>query len=694
MDMDLDLDELDGPNQAPSRSTRFAPKNSKFKPKPKTRPLKPKFDTSFVLPSTKEESVESLIASVDAGNTIKVEMESSCKTTSNRDDIVKMDTDLKTKGNQQEDLMEEDHRKDEDPVVREIDVFFTPSLDSNSLLYVLQYPLKPCWRPYELDEQCEEVRVKPASSEVEIDLSVDLDSKNYDPDLNTKGKMTKQVLSSSWKFPCRSGYAVGVLKGNKLHLNPVHAAVQLRPSLHHFGSGALRKKNMVHYDEGAVKDEKLVGTSKKQNKQTEVLNDTMKDLGENWIHLKYHGSKSNASTKYLQKMVGEEGSEIEFSMSSFDYVNSFCPGASNRQGGPSKRDLFKLSLEDRLKTWLCQVAPIHRFDVLKYLLAPSDSVEDLLEVLKKLCYLVQGLWVPKSSLLELQGLDALVRDYTLFLFSKSHCISKSDLPQKSKLKNAMENVLRVFAVQRSALRDWKFKEPKDMSFVQLHPDIVMEQEQVWETRGEKLNTQIYGERSGHGLKNPSKTDRTGRLVSMENASKGLLKTSTKTPAKTFISDETREALLKTLQKLFQGNKVCSFQRICQLLRDVAISKDVHAKGGALERSAAAGLDAPPEELRAIINQVAIDIHGVYVPRTPTDHSYDGLRKAVIDLLLVEGPNAKLKKANIIEAAKIALKRDEIPMAEYNKVMSELCVSRGSVWVLKSGDRSPDDKMHS
>lgn len=58
---------------------------------------------------------------------------------------------------------------------------------------------------------------------------------------------------------------------------------------------------------------------------------------------------------------------------------------------------------------------------------------------------------------------------------------------------------------------------------------------------------------------------------------------------------------------------------------MAISKDVHAKGGALERSAATVLDAPPEELRAIINQVAIDIHGVYVSRTSTDHSYDGLR---------------------------------------------------------------------
>lgn len=130
----MDLDELDSPRQASSRSTRFAPKNSKFKPKPKTKPLKPEFGTSSVLPSTKEESAELLIAGVDVGNTVKIEMDSSCKATSNRDDILKMDTDLKTEGNQPEDLMEEDHHKDGDPVVREIDVFFTPSLDSDSLV--------------------------------------------------------------------------------------------------------------------------------------------------------------------------------------------------------------------------------------------------------------------------------------------------------------------------------------------------------------------------------------------------------------------------------------------------------------------------------------------------------------------------------------------------------------------------------
>lgn len=37
--------------------------------------------------------------------------------------------------------------------------------------------------------------MKPASSEVEIDLSMDVDSKNYDQDCGSTMKMTKQVSS-------------------------------------------------------------------------------------------------------------------------------------------------------------------------------------------------------------------------------------------------------------------------------------------------------------------------------------------------------------------------------------------------------------------------------------------------------------------------------------------------------------------
>lgn len=627
--MDMNLDDLD-PNPGLSRRARFAPKNSKFKPKPKTEAS----NSDSIQPVKSESNSDSI-------GIVKAEIE---------DVSVKIDTELKLDPMEDpikedlisEDLMELDEELD-DHVVREIDVYFTPSVDVNTKLYVMQYPLKPCWRPYELDEQCEEVRVKSDTSEIEIDLSVDVDSKNYDSSNGVR--MSKQVLVSSGNLPCRSGYAVGVLVGNKLHLNPVNGAVQLRPSLKHL---------KTEDDKKAVK---------------KVKSDNVEGPGEkdDWIHLKYNGVRSDGSSQYLRKMMVEERDEIRFLMSSGEYVDSFCPRMPNKQSGPSRSELLKLPLEDRFKTWICDTGPVHRFNVLKYL-ATCESEEDILVLIKKLCCLVQGLWVAKSSLLKLEGVEALVRDYALYLFSKNHRINFSDIPKKMKLKNAMEDVLKVFAVRRPDLKDWKFKEPKDLSFVQKHPDIVNEQDQAWEARGEKLYIQIYG-------KEPPKMDITAtRVAPKANANRSVHEASVQPPpAKTVISNKNREVLLKAIEKLLHTHKVCNFQRLGQLLRDTS-------------------LEAPPppeRELREIIKEVAIDIHGVFVPKTSPDHAYDGLRKTVIDLLIVEGPNAKLRKAAIIEAGKIRLKRADIPTIEYNKVMQELCLSRGSVWMLKSGDNSAD-----
>ncbi|EHA8590248.1 putative DNA-directed RNA polymerase III subunit RPC5 [Cocos nucifera] len=84
----------------------------------------------------------------------------------------------------------------EDTVVREIDVFFSPApLDEDTCLYVMQYPLRPSWRPYQLNERCEEVRVKPKQLKMEVDLSLDIDSENYDRDVDEPLQIEKQVLA-------------------------------------------------------------------------------------------------------------------------------------------------------------------------------------------------------------------------------------------------------------------------------------------------------------------------------------------------------------------------------------------------------------------------------------------------------------------------------------------------------------------
>ncbi|WMV07533.1 hypothetical protein MTR67_000918 [Solanum verrucosum] len=63
-----------------------------------------------------------------------------------------------------------------------------------------------------------------------------------------------RTITMSWMpLPtCASGYAVGVLIGDKLHLNPVHAVVQLRPSKWNLKESELKKNVIANNDEESV----------------------------------------------------------------------------------------------------------------------------------------------------------------------------------------------------------------------------------------------------------------------------------------------------------------------------------------------------------------------------------------------------------------------------------------------------------
>ncbi|KAK4801278.1 hypothetical protein SAY86_021765 [Trapa natans] len=335
MDFD-DLDNLQNPPRAPSRTTRFAPKSSKaaLKP-PKSEPhvLAPKMELSGGHSDSTEELPE-WKPSISGAAAPKNEASAS------NSSAVEMELDHKPVAGEAEPMEEDESSLDQ--VVREIEVFFNPSIDANTQLYLLQYPLRPWWRPYELDEQCKEVRVKPISAEVEIDLTIDVDSKEFDSERNSQYKMEKEVLSTSWKPPRATSYAVGLLSGNKLHLNPIHSVVQLRPSMQHLYPEVLKMKKIVTGNperNGKTGDEEKAGSSKKQGKQVESHVKQENDE-EHWVPLVFHGARSDISAKYLQKMVAQKCSPIHFAMSPYDYVNAICRGAStqnNQLEGSSRR---------------------------------------------------------------------------------------------------------------------------------------------------------------------------------------------------------------------------------------------------------------------------------------------------------------------------------------------------------------------
>ncbi|KAH0767862.1 hypothetical protein KY285_003733 [Solanum tuberosum] len=208
-----------------------------------------------------------------------------------------------------------------------------------------------------------------------------------------------------------------------LHLNPVHAVVQLRPPKWNLKESELKKNVTTNNDEKSVeiedvKEKRPVGPSKKQKKPPLIE----KDIGE--------------------KMAMEEGSPVPFSMSPVDYLNAFCPGR------PTDTDKLKilrtrlsqLPLEERVRTWLLEGPPIHRFDALKHL-ALDNSADEIIRVLQIHAQLVQGL--------------------------------------RSEFLKAATPALKSLAVERPDLNDWKLKEHPDKKFENLYGDVVREKQATW-----------------------------------------------------------------------------------------------------------------------------------------------------------------------------------------------------------------------
>lgn len=125
--MDIDIDDLiDGPKKAPARASRFAPKGSKFQPKPKPKPKTEPSSTSasVSLPTPKKEEVDD-----------KAKMKPK-----HEDNIVDMDVDI-SPDSEKVDIPDDPMKiegageevgpgdGDEDEIVQEIDVYFSPCID-------------------------------------------------------------------------------------------------------------------------------------------------------------------------------------------------------------------------------------------------------------------------------------------------------------------------------------------------------------------------------------------------------------------------------------------------------------------------------------------------------------------------------------------------------------------------------------
>ncbi|CAH2044608.1 unnamed protein product [Thlaspi arvense] len=687
----MDFDDEDKPKEV-SKARRFAPgRAGKSKPKPKPEPTAGKAeppsqsDAPSESVSKSEHDVDAKVAGPKVepevyNGPVKMEIDPKVDKLPETTEVELMEED-QVPLQEEEKADKEEEEEEEDVVVREIDVFFKPSIDANTKLYVLQYPLRPSWRPYEMDERCEEVRVNHHTSQVEIDLSMDVHSSNYDSKFGSELQMTKQTLKTTWKQPRTLDYAVGVLSGDKLHLNPVHAVSQLRPSMEYLSS---KKKQAEATEESA-------GTSKRQNNGAQASADQIPHPEDTWFSLKYHGLQSEFCSRYLNGMMANGNSSIDFNMSPDVYINSLCRGESSRNSGTkesSRRALTSLPLEERVPKLLCQGPPLFRYSVLKHY-APEVSDEDFLTVLQRHGWLVQGLWTPKTKLLNLDAPVEASRDYVLVLFNKGSTVKYSEVEATGRLREKVKSMLTVFAKERPLLRDWKFKEPTDVSFIKSYPGIAEEQAVFWKAMDEKLTSKITQggknradtSRNAAG-KNPSATVKPEIPTAISDKG-GSSRNTIPRVVRQKMPEDVRRAIPKALKKVFQAQKVCSYETICQKLRDLAVSTSNNPKADSgMAQQVALAVDAHQEELQQIISEVTVNIHGSFVSKSSPDHpECDHFREVVINLLHGSGPGAKIMKANVFAAVKDHL-NDDINNNDYLKVMHDLCETSSSGWVLQ------------
>lgn len=133
---------------------------------------------------------------------------------------------------------------------------------------------------------------------------------------------------------------------------------------------------------------------------------------------------------------------------------------------------------------------LYRFSALQHF-APECSTDDALKLISHHAYLVQGLWVSKSSLLFEEHNQVIARDYCLYLFSKSNIISIDRLKSVKIVKfDVLKKLISPFARERHSLDDWKFKEPPDKDFLKNYQHIEEDQINVWSTQEKVLKNAL------------------------------------------------------------------------------------------------------------------------------------------------------------------------------------------------------------
>lgn len=319
----------------------------------------------------------------------------------------------------------------------QIPIFNSKRLQNS--LYLFRYPLlsKKCTNELNIKRGF----FKPNNQEVELEMSIDVESSNFDSDRAEliahetdgppesrkttqvhfeNGLVDKVILKSSKAVKEPSKYATLIYTGKEIHLTTLRNIFQFRPSFNYLDKGSKKRKDTDHND---LSDDEEPGPSTaelitvkfkqsddrwKRSKSDKVSE--VKSIDEVWTSCEVHPENSSLSKVEKLKFIAEntEPTGQAMNLSDLEYVKVLVPEdegqATTEPSSPSHiMSLHTLRASPILEQ--CRVllkdAQIIQFQQLLMILAGGEGLtpETLVKNLPKVAVLVRGNWVVKSEIL-------------------------------------------------------------------------------------------------------------------------------------------------------------------------------------------------------------------------------------------------------------------------------------------------------
>uniref|UniRef100_A0A7S4G0G6 DNA-directed RNA polymerase III subunit RPC5 n=1 Tax=Eutreptiella gymnastica TaxID=73025 RepID=A0A7S4G0G6_9EUGL len=392
---------------------------------------------------------------------------------------------------------------EDDEIVGEFDVFISQQMPNQ--LYLLQYPLRPSWRPYDL-EQLKTIRMKKPLHKMEMDFRINTKGENYNKEWKDKaeGKDDTFTLESTRMQP-KTKYAIGVLNADGFHLTSLPYVLQMRPDMSACKVGGLRR---VDDDAGEDKAQRQVQSKHVADmlarQQRRLFSfKKVEEAKEAWSMMGIHLSDSIEANSQLHHLYCNTTVRVKTGINPQRYVDAIFPPVKSDEASSDQRRWAKVPLSriqdypmDRRISSLLLSAHIMSFSQIKALVRPTKADDtDLIARLEQCAVLVQGNWVIKG-LQNCRGQLAAIRELLLYNFHQSERVSKlkftDSIPNCTTFKEDIAALFRDIA-ELDPYPDrpgglWKLKCPTDDAFLATFPDVVAKQGALWETRINRIKT--------------------------------------------------------------------------------------------------------------------------------------------------------------------------------------------------------------